>query len=345
MTNPESQSAYQAAGVDIEAGSRAVRLMKAAVEATHGPRVLGGLGSFGGMYDVSFLKAYDAPVLVSSTDGVGTKTKIAAAVGRYGTIGACLVNHCINDILVQGAEPLFFLDYVAASKLDSAMIADVVSGCASACKGSGLALVGGETAEMPGVYVEGELDLAGTIVGVVERDKLIHGRRIEPGDVVIAVPSSGLHTNGYSLARRALAGLDLLEAREELGGASLADALLAIHKPYLNEFRALREAAVDIRGMVHVTGGGLIDNPPRVLTAHTAFRFYDDTIVLPPIFAMIQRLGNVPRAEMLHVFNCGVGMLFVVPEMHSAAALAALEGGWVVGEIVERGAAGPVEFV
>jgi hypothetical protein len=148
-------------------------------------------------------------------------------------------------------------------------------------KGSGLALVGGETAEMPGVYVEGELDLAGTIVGVVERDKLIHGRRIEPGDVVIAVPSSGLHTNGYSLARRALAGLDLLEAREELGGASLADALLAIHKPYLNEFRALREAAVDIRGMVHVTGGGLIDNPPRVLTSHTAFRFYDETIVLP----------------------------------------------------------------
>jgi phosphoribosylformylglycinamidine cyclo-ligase len=341
-------SAYQAAGVDIEAGNRAVRLMKAAVEATHGPRVLGGLGSFGGMYDASFLKDFAAPVLVSSTDGVGTKTKIASAVGRYDTIGQCLVNHCINDILVQGAEPLWFLDYVAASKLDPQMIAAVVGGCAAACKGSGLALVGGETAEMPGVYVDGELDLAGTITGVVDRADLITGRAIEAGDAVIAIPSSGLHTNGYSLARRVFEGWDLLAPQDALGGASLADALLAVHRPYLAQVRALKAAGVSIRGLVHVTGGGLIENPPRVLHGELGFRFWSDTIVLPPIFALIEATGKVDRMEMYRVFNCGVGMLVVVPAAQADAALATLiavgEPAWRIGEMIPRDGGPPVRF-
>jgi phosphoribosylformylglycinamidine cyclo-ligase len=223
---------YRDAGVDIDAGARAVELMKDAVRATYGPEVLLGIGAFGGLFDASWLKDMDAPVLVASTDGVGTKTKIAAALGRYDTIGHDIVNHCVNDILVQGARPLFFLDYVAASKLDPEMIAAVVRGCAAACRLAGCALLGGETAEMPGVYAPGEFDLVGTIVGVVDRSQVVDGSRIAPGDAVLGLASAGLHTNGYSLARRALAALDLSDRPNELD-VTLGDALLAPHRNYL----------------------------------------------------------------------------------------------------------------
>jgi phosphoribosylformylglycinamidine cyclo-ligase len=339
--------AYRDAGVDIEAGTEAVRRMKAAVEATHGPRVLGGLGSFGGMYDVSFLKQYDAPILVSSTDGVGTKTRVASAMGRYDTIGQCLVNHCVNDILVQGAEPLLFLDYIASSRLDPAQVATVVGGCAAACSAVGCALVGGETAEMPGVYVDGELDVAGTIVGVVERAQLIDGRRIEEDDRVIGLASSGLHTNGYSLARKVLADLDWREPRDDLGGRSIGEELLAVHRPYLEHVRLLRRAGVDLRGLVHVTGGGLVDNPPRVLHGDLAFELELGSWPFLPIFRLIQRMGDISMEEMLKVFNCGLGMLLVMPRADHAQELIADLGetGWRVGRIGRRGDGPAVRFV
>lgn len=338
--------AYKAAGVDIAAGNLAVKLMKAAVEATHGPRVLGGLGSFGGMYDARFLREMDEPILVASTDGVGTKTKVAAALGRYDSVGMDIVNHCIDDILVQGAVPLMFLDYVAASKLDPQMVATIVTGAAQACKAAGCALIGGETAEMPGVYAPGEFDLVGTILGVVDRKDLIRGENIRPGDVVLALPSAGLHTNGFSLARRALEGQDLEAPHPDLGGVSLADALLAPHRSYLAEVLALREAGVPIHGLAHITGGGLIENPPRILPAGVAFRFFEGSWPLPPLFGLIQRLGGVSTPEMRQVFNCGVGMLVVVRPSDADAARAVLGrfgDVWTIGAAIER--TGPaVEF-
>jgi phosphoribosylformylglycinamidine cyclo-ligase len=340
-----STGAYKDAGVDIAAGNLAVRLMKAAVEASHGPRVLGGLGSFGGMYDASFLKDMEAPILVTSTDGVGTKTKIAAALGRYDSVGHDIVNHCIDDILVQGAVPLMFLDYVASSKLDPHMVASVVTGAAEACKAAGCALMGGETAEMPGVYAPGEFDLVGTIIGVVDRKDLIRGDQIRPGDVVLALPSVGLHTNGFSLARKVTEGLDLTAPREDLGGRSLADALLVPHRSYLSEILALRAAGVGILGLVHVTGGGLRENPPRVLPEGTAFRFDTSSWALPPLFALLQRLGGISDDEMRLVFNCGLGMLIVVRSEDADAAARHLGPTALrVGEIVAR-TGDRVEFV
>lgn len=316
---------YRDAGVDIEAGSRAVSLFKAAVNATHGPEVLGGIGSFGGLFSLSGLAGLREPVLVASTDGVGTKTRVATSLGRYDTIGQDIVNHCVNDILVQGAKPLFFLDYIAAPKLDPEMVAAVVTGCAVACKASGTALLGGETAEMPGVYAPGELDLVGTIVGVVERHKLIDGKAIRPGDRVLALSSSGLHTNGFSLARRVFEGWDLRQHREELGG-TLEEVLLAPHRQYLAEVQALLAAGVDIHGLVHLTGGGFIDNPPRVLHGDVAFRIFPNSWEIPPIFQLIQREGRVANREMAHALNLGLGMLIVVPAEQGDAALATLRG-------------------
>lgn len=344
-----SGSAYKDAGVDIDAGHRAVELMKAAVERTHGPRVLGGLGSFGGLFDLSFAKDMEAPILVGSTDGVGTKTKVAAAVGRYAGVGADIVNHCIDDILVQGAEPLFFFDYIASSTLDPEMVATVVSGAARACEAAGCALLGGETAEMPGVYAPGEFDLVGTIVGIVDRPRLITGARIAAGDRVLALPSVGLHTNGFSLARRALAGRDWEAPVEQLQGRSLADALLVPHKSYLAEVRALWAAGIDIRGLAHITGGGLVDNPPRVLPDGLAFRLRRASWSFPPIFRLIQEGGNVSDDEMLRVFNCGIGMLVVVPEDQVDRAADALdEAGTApvrIGDVVARDSGPPVRFV
>lgn len=354
---------YAESGVDVEAGNRAVRLMKAAVEASHGPEVLAGVGSFGGLFDIGGLREA-SPVLVASTDGVGTKTRIACQLGRFDTIGRDLVHHCIDDILVQGARPLFFLDYVASARLDPERIATVVGGVANACKEQGLALLGGETAEMPGVYVEGELDLAGTIVGVVDRGAIIDGSAIEFGDVVIGLTSSGLHTNGYSLARRIVEGADLRSPREGLDGKSLGDALLAVHRSYLPEFRRLSagdpaagEAGVAVRGMAHITGGGLIDNPPRILADDKAFWLDEAAWRAPPIFAWLAREGRVARSEQRRAFNCGVGLLVVVAAEDADRALRLLARlrheqpddapeASVVGVIVARGGpdAAPVRF-
>jgi phosphoribosylformylglycinamidine cyclo-ligase len=325
---------YAAAGVDIAAGQRAVDLMAGAVRATYGPEVLAGIGAFGGLFDASQLKGMAAPVLVASTDGVGTKTKVAARLNRWDTIGQDLVNHCINDILVQGAAPLFFLDYVASSKIDAQQIATVVTGVARACRESGCALLGGETAEMPGVYEPGEIDLAGTIVGVVDRAKLVDGSRIRAGDAILGLPSSGLHTNGFSLARRALADVDLGAALPG-GAGSIGDALLAVHRSYLPAVRRLWDAGVDARGMAHITGGGFIDNLPRILPAGVGASIHRGTWPELPIFGLIQRSGQIADAEMFHVFNMGLGMLVVVPAAQTEVALTALSGeAYAVGEIV-----------
>ncbi len=278
--------AYSRAGVDIAAGSRATALMADAVRSTYGAEVLAGIGAFGGLFDAGALKAMDAPVLVASTDGVGTKTKVAAQLGRWDSIGQDLVNHCINDILVQGAQPLFFLDYVASSRLNPTEIAAIVGGVAAACREAGCALLGGETAEMPGVYEPGEIDLAGTIIGVVEREKIIDGRQIRPGDSILALPSSGLHTNGFSLARRALADLDWNENVPELG-ESVGDALLAIHRSYLAAVRQWWMSSVELHGLAHITGGGVVDNLPRILPDGTGAEINRGTWSEPPIFALI----------------------------------------------------------
>ncbi|MEY3213097.1 MAG: hypothetical protein RIT28_3578 [Pseudomonadota bacterium] len=346
---------YRDAGVDIEEGNRAVRLMKQAVEASHGPDVIGGLGSFGGLFSTRSFRGMEEPVLVGSTDGVGTKTRVAVTMGVYDTVGEDLVNHCVNDILVQGAKPLFFLDYFAASKLHAAQVAAVVGGAARACQAVGAALLGGETAEMPGVYHDGEFDLAGTIVGVVDRPRLILGDRITPGDVVLAMPSSGLHTNGYSLARKVLAQHDWRAPEPRLGGRSLGEALLAPHRAYLNEVNRLRDghgdaAAVDVKGLAHITGGGLIENPPRILPPTCAFELQAASWELPPLFQIIQEAGRISTYELRRAFNCGVGMLIVVPAEEAERALGILAteglcGGWRIGQIVPRGKKPPVRFV
>ncbi|NWF68840.1 MAG: phosphoribosylformylglycinamidine cyclo-ligase [Chloroflexi bacterium] len=328
-----SDNAYTRAGVDIAEGTRAVELMKAAVRATYGPQVLAGIGAFGGLFDVSALKGMAAPVLVASTDGVGTKTKVAARIGRWHTIGQDLVNHCINDILVQGAAPLFFLDYVAMSKLDAAQVAAIVGGVAAACRAAGIALLGGETAEMPGVYEAGEIDLVGTIIGVVEKNAIIDGARVQDGDTLLALPSSGLHTNGFSLARRALAALDWEAARADLDGASIGDTLLAVHRSYLPDVQKLRLGGVEIRGLAHITGGGVIDNLPRILPPGLGAQIQRGTWPIPPIFALIQREGQIPDDDMFHVFNMGIGMLAVVPRQQAAQAGATLPEACVVGHI------------
>jgi phosphoribosylformylglycinamidine cyclo-ligase len=325
---------YREAGVDIAAGHRAVELMRDAVRATYGPEVLLGIGAFGGLFNGIALKGMEAPILVASTDGVGTKTLIAAALRRFDTIGYDIVNHCVNDILVQGARPLFFLDYIAAGRLEPEMVAAVVRGCAEACRAAGCALLGGETAEMPGVYAPDAFDLVGTIVGVVDRARVVDGSRIQVGDVILGLASSGLHTNGFSLVRRVFAGWDLEAIVPELG-AALGEVLLTPHRSYLSAVEQLWAAGVDIRGMAHITGGGLVDNPPRILPPGTAVYLRRGSWPVPAIFALIQRVGKVDAEEMAHVFNLGLGMLLFIPPLHVQRALDVLEGeAWVVGEVV-----------
>jgi phosphoribosylformylglycinamidine cyclo-ligase len=335
---------YRDAGVDIDTGARAVRLMKAAVQATYGPEVLAGIGAFGGLFEASALQGMNAPVLVASTDGVGTKTKIAAALGRFETIGIDLVNHCVNDILVQGARPLFFLDYIAASRLNPDMVAQVVGGLAAACQAVGCALLGGETAEMPGVYEPNEFDLVGTIIGVVERQQIIDGQTIVPGDAVIGLASTGLHTNGYSLARRVFEGWDLRANIPELG-QPLGEALLAPHRTYLAEVQQLGAAGITIKGLAHITGGGLMDNPPRILPPGIAVRLQRGSWPVPPIFRLIQREGNIGEEEMARTFNLGLGMLVMVPAEQVDPALRLLgDRAWRVGEIISANGGAAVQI-
>ncbi len=327
------RSAYARAGVDIAAGQRATELMKTAVQSTYGPEVLSGVGSFGGLFRAAELQEMADPVLVASTDGVGTKTKVAARLSRWGSIGHDIVNHCVNDILAQGARPLFFLDYVASAQLDPAQVAAIVSGAAAACRAAGCALLGGETAEMPGVYAAGAIDLVGTVVGAVDRARLIDGRAIQPGDVILGLPSSGLHTNGFTLARSVLDGLDWLAERADLDGRAIGDALLEPHRCYLADVEKLWAAGVDVCGLAHITGGGLVDNPPRIFPDGLGANIRRGAWPEPPIFHLIQQTGKIADAEMFHVFNMGLGMLVILPPEQAELAQEILLETAVVGEM------------
>ena len=314
---------YRDAGVDIEAGEETVRRIKDHVRETFTPGVLGDLGAFGGFFALD-TAAYDEPVLVSSIDGVGTKLKVAVRVGRHDTIGEDLVNHCVNDIAVCGARPLFFLDYFSTGTLKPAVAEQVVRGFARACKANGCALIGGETAEMPDLYRPGEYDLAGCIVGVVERRDLLDGSAIQEGDALLGLPSTGLHTNGYSLARKVLFGRYVAaDTPDELGGASVGEALLAVHRSYLDAVQALVAEGV-VHGFAHVTGGGLEGNTRRVVPDGLRPAFDWDAWRRPGLFRLIQETGDVPEEDMRRTFNLGIGLVAVVPEAKRERALAVL---------------------
>jgi phosphoribosylformylglycinamidine cyclo-ligase len=304
---------YKQAGVDIDAGDDLVERIKPLAAATRIKEVLGGVGGFAGLCRVP--DDLDEPVLVSGTDGVGTKLKIAFATGVHDTIGFDLVGMCVNDVITCGARPLFFLDYFGTGKLDVGVAESVIRGIAAACKESDCALLGGETAELPGMYAPGEYDLAGFSVGVVARRKIVDGTRVAPGDVAVALPSSGLHSNGYSLARKALleaAGMALDARPSELGGRTLGEALLTPTRLYARASRAALASGADVRAMSHVTGGGIPGNLPRVLPEGTGLRI-ERAWARAPIFDLVQRAGGVAEAEMRRAFNVGVGFVFVVP--------------------------------
>jgi len=302
---------YKASGVDIDAGNEAVRRIRSLARGTFTPGVLSDIGSFGGLFRLD-RDRYQEPVLVSSADGVGTKLKVAFMTGRHRTVGADLVNHCVNDILVQGAEPLFFLDYLATGRLDPAVAEEVVGGIAGACRENACALLGGETAEMPGFYADGEYDIAGFIVGIVERSRVIDGRSIVPGDVLIGLPSVGLHTNGYSLARRVLfetMGWTADTVVPELG-ATVGDALLAPHRSYLPVVRPLLPSQL-VKGLAHITGGGITENLPRVLPEGCGAEIDLGAWSVPALFRLLQERGQIPRDEMFRAFNMGIGLILV----------------------------------
>jgi phosphoribosylformylglycinamidine cyclo-ligase len=331
-----SHDAYRKAGVDIDAGNRATDLMRDAVQATYTDAVLSQTGAFGGLFALDAVREMTRPVLVASTDGVGTKTMVAARLNRWDTIGQDLVNHCVNDILVQGARPLFFLDYVASSKLDPVQIAEVVKGCAVACQQVGAALLGGETAEMPGVYQPGELDLVGTIVGVVDHADIVDGSRIQPGDSILVLPSTGLHTNGYTLARSVLDHINWGQPHSLLR-ESTGEALLKVHRCYLPEVTALHSAGVDVHGMAHITGGGVIDNLPRILPAGLTAKLHRGKWPEPPIFGLIQRLGEITDAEMFRTFNMGLGFLVIVPPEQAEQVQTIIPAARLAGQVEANG--------
>ena len=318
-------SQYASTGVDIDAGNRAVELMRDAVRATYNDSVLAGIGSFGGLFDASALKQMSQPVLVASTDGVGTKVKLAASVGRYRGIGHDIVNHCIDDILVQGAKPLFFMDYFATSKLQPEQTAEVVTGIAEACKEVGMALLGGEIAEMPGVYQPNEFDVAGTIVGVLERDAILPRPTIQSGDMLIGLTSSGPHTNGYSLIRKIFENTPFDD--------SLADALLAAHRSYFN---VLYPQLSKVKALIHITGGGFIENIPRVLPENLDAVIHLNSWEAPELWNLIQQRGNISTKEMYRVFNMGIGMVAIVDRSQAAGFQTSIsEQTFIIGQLVK----------
>ena len=321
---------YADSGVSIDAGNEAVRRMKQHIRSTFNDGVLADVGSFGGMFQPNF-GAMREPVLVSSMDGVGTKLKIAFMTGKHDTVGRDLVWHCVNDILVQGARPLFFLDYFATGKLNPIVAADVVKGLAEGCRTSGCVLIGGETAEMPGMYQEGEYDIAGCIVGMVDKSKIVTGESVVPGDVLIGLASEGLHTNGYSLARKVLFEVGKVPVEE------VADALLAPHRCYAPAVLPLLDSGSTIKAMAHLTGGGFYDNIPRSLPEGCGAIVQKSSFTVLPIFERIQKIGSVPEADMYRTFNMGIGMVLVVDPAHADATLAALrasgETAMVIGEV------------
>lgn len=314
---------YREAGVDIDAGEETVRRIKPLVRQTFTPGVLADIGAFGGFFAPDF-RAYQEPVLVSSVDGVGTKLKVAFRMNRHDTVGQDLVNHCVNDIAVCGAVPLFFLDYYATGRLFPEVAEQVIGGFATACRENGCALIGGETAEMPDLYAEGEYDLAGTVVGVVDRAKLLDGSRVQSGDVLLGLPATGLHTNGYSLARKVLfAQFDVHDCPGALGGCSVGEALLQVHRSYLKPIQAL--LAEDLaHGLAHITGGGLPGNTARIIPDGLRFEIDYDAWPRPPIFDLIQQQGAVPEEDMRRTFNLGIGLVAAVPAARVAEARAVL---------------------
>jgi len=330
MSQPSNVSlSYRDAGVDIDAGDALVEAIKPLAKRTMREGVLGGIGGFGGLFEIS--KKFKEPVLVSGTDGVGTKLKLAFELNRHDTVGIDLVAMSVNDILVQGAEPLFFLDYFACGKLDVATATAVVSGIARGCEESGCALLGGETAEMPGMYPDGEYDLAGFAVGAVEKSQIIDGSKITPGDVVLGLASSGIHSNGYSLVRKIIqVAQPDLEA--DFHGRKLADVLMAPTRLYVKPLLALM-AAMEVKGLVHITGGGLVENIPRVLADNLTAVLDAKSWTMPPLFQWLQQHGGVADAEMHRVFNCGIGMTVIVAKENADAAMAQLQA---AGETVYR---------
>jgi phosphoribosylformylglycinamidine cyclo-ligase len=339
---------YADAGVNISAGDRAKQRIKYLAQRTFNKNVLSDIGGFGGLYKLDTVK-FPHPVLVSSADGVGTKLKIAFELGVHHTVGADLVNHCVNDIAVQGATPLFFLDYLAAGILDTTVTEKIISGLADACRANGCALIGGETAQMPGFYQPGEYDLAGFIIGVVDRDKLLTGDKIEPGDILVGLPSTGLHTNGYSLARKLMfevAGYTsekyVNDLKEKAGAA-----LMKTHKSYLSCIRKLTTADLAV-GFAHITGGGITENLPRILPKGTAAQVELGSWPVLPIFEHLQKLGNVEKEEMLRTFNMGIGLIAVIPADKFKKAKTLLERAsekyYVIGRIV-RGERKAVQYV
>jgi phosphoribosylformylglycinamidine cyclo-ligase len=331
---------YRSAGVDIDAGNETVRRIRALAKGTFTPDVLSDIGSFGGLFRLPSGAAAE-PVLVASADGVGTKLKLAFMSGRHDTVGQDLVNHCVNDILVQGARPLFFLDYLATGRLAPKVAEEIVSGMALACRENGCALLGGETAEMPGFYADGEYDLAGFIVGLVDRPRLVDGRDLVPGDVLIGIPSTGLHTNGYSLARRIV--FDVLKLTfdshvPELG-TSIGDALLVPHRSYLGAVQPLLDRQL-VKGLAHITGGGITENLPRIFPDGRGAVVSRDGWDVPPLFTFLRDGGGVSDDEMLRAFNMGIGMIVACDARYQSEVLSILQtgggrGATVIGSIVE----------
>ncbi|HJX13049.1 MAG TPA: phosphoribosylformylglycinamidine cyclo-ligase [Dehalococcoidales bacterium] len=322
---------YASAGVNIDAKNQANPLISEQARSTLRPEVLSGVGFFGGLYE---FKGYRQPVLVSSTDSVGTKIKIAVALDKYDTVGIDIVNHCVNDIFTSGAAPLFFLDYIGIGRLIPERVAAIVSGVALACKEVGCALIGGETAELADVYRGNDFDLVGFVIGAVEKDKVIMGQTIAAGDAVLGLPSSGLHTNGYTLARKIFGDSRkaLLKRYPELGRTA-GEALLEPHTCY---YKTLSPRLTDVKGIAHITGGGLVDNVPRILPDGLAARFDSKAWSVPPIFTLMQRLGDIDRAEMFHVFNMGVGMVVVSAPENVGKLKAGLPEIRVIGEIIKQ---------
>ena len=336
MSETKPGLTYRDAGVDIDAADKAVREIKNLVNKTFDDRVLCDIGTFGAMYSLD-TKGMDEPVLVSSVDGVGTKIKLAFMTGKHDTIGVDLVSHCVNDILVQGAKPLFFLDYLAFGKLEPQVVVEVIRGLTNGCRYAGCALIGGETAEMPGLYHPGEYDISGTIVGVVDRKKIVDGSTVQPGDVILGIPSSGLHTNGYSLARKICFDVAKLDCNDPMPGVdrTVGEALLEPHRSYATVIRVLMKI-VNVKGMAHITGGGITDNLPRALPQDMGAEINLESWTAPPIFGFLQRTGNVEQLEMLRTFNCGMGYLVIVSADECDRALKTLDQAGSEGRLIGR---------
>jgi len=346
MTDKKTAITYADAGVDIDAGNALVERIKPAAKRTNRPGVMAGLGGFGALFDLK-AAGYKDPVLVAATDGVGTKLRIAIDTGNVETIGIDLVAMCVNDLVCQGAEPLFFLDYFATGKLEVEEAADVVRGIAAGCEQGGCALIGGETAEMPGMYAVGDYDLAGFAVGVVERDAILGPERVRPGDALIGIASSGPHSNGYSLVRKLLevSGADL---SDDLDGRNLGEALLAPTRIYVKPLLALLRGGFELHALAHITGGGLPENLPRVLPENTRAQVALDSWERPAVFRWLQQQGNVAEPELLRTFNCGVGMVLALPGEQADGAIAQLgeagEQAWRLGRIEAATGSPTVEF-